>query len=41
MTEFRGVWAGGGVEAFLQGTTIPIRLGTHRPDGSMWRVTLW
>lgn len=41
MTEFRGAWTEHGVEAFLQETTVPIRLSTRRPDGSPWIVTLW
>ncbi len=41
MTEFRGVWDEAGVEAFLQEATIPVRLATRRPDGSLWPVTLW
>ena len=39
--EFRGAWAKPEVTAFLEATTIPIRLATHRPDGSLWLVTLW
>lgn len=41
MTEFRGAWTEDDVETFLQETTVPIRLATHRPDGSLWLVTLW
>ncbi|OAQ51941.1 pyridoxamine 5'-phosphate oxidase-related FMN-binding protein [Natrinema mahii] len=41
MTEFRGAWDEDDVEAFLQEATIPIRLATHRPDGSLWPVALW
>ncbi|AGB16819.1 Pyridoxamine 5''-phosphate oxidase [Halovivax ruber XH-70] len=41
MTEFRGTWSEDDVEIFLQETTVPIRLATHRPDGSLWVVTLW
>lgn len=41
MTDFRGAWTEGEVEDFLQEATIPIRLATHRPDGSLWLVTLW
>lgn len=41
MTEFRGAWGEDDVEAFLREATIPIRLATRRPDGSLWPVTLW
>ena len=41
MTEFRGAWTGDEVEAFLQETTVPIRIATHRTDGSLWMVALW
>ncbi len=39
--EFRGSWTEPEVTAFLEEATIPIRLATHRPDGSLWLVTLW
>ncbi|WP_254863478.1 pyridoxamine 5'-phosphate oxidase family protein [Halovivax gelatinilyticus] len=41
MTEFRGVWSEDDVDAFLAETTVPVRLATHRPDGTLWVVTLW
>jgi nitroimidazol reductase NimA-like FMN-containing flavoprotein (pyridoxamine 5'-phosphate oxidase superfamily) len=41
MTEFRGAWTADEVEAFLHETAVPIRLSTHRPDGSLWMVALW
>ncbi|AFO58076.1 MULTISPECIES: pyridoxamine 5'-phosphate oxidase [Natrinema] len=41
MTDFRGAWTEADVETFLRETTVPIRLGTRRPDGSLWLVTLW
>ncbi|GGN14663.1 pyridoxamine 5'-phosphate oxidase family protein [Halarchaeum nitratireducens] len=41
MTEFRGAWDDAGVADFLRDATVPIRLTTHRPDGTMWTVTLW
>ncbi|WP_408957076.1 pyridoxamine 5'-phosphate oxidase family protein [Natrinema sp. 74] len=41
MTDFRGVWSESEVETFLQEATIPIRIATHRPDGSLWLVALW
>jgi nitroimidazol reductase NimA-like FMN-containing flavoprotein (pyridoxamine 5'-phosphate oxidase superfamily) len=41
MTEFRGVWSESDVEAFLRDVTVPIRIATHRPDGSLWMVALW
>lgn len=41
MVEFRGAWNEEAVEAFLQDVPIPIRIGTHRPDDSLWLVALW
>lgn len=41
MTKYRGPWAEAEVEEFLKETTVPMRLATHRPDGSLWLVTLW
>ncbi|RQG92724.1 pyridoxamine 5'-phosphate oxidase family protein [Natrarchaeobius halalkaliphilus] len=41
MTEFNGSWTEAEVMAFLRDATVPIRLATHRPDGSLWLVTLW
>lgn len=40
MTEFRGTWTEAEVEAFLAEATVPIRLATHRTDGSLWMVAL-
>lgn len=39
--DFRGVWSEPEVETFLQEMTIPIRVATQRPDGSLWLVALW
>ena len=41
VSDFRGAWSESEVETFFQETTIPIRLATQRPDGSLWLVTLW
>lgn len=41
MTEFRGTWTDDEVAAFLREVTIPLRLATRRPDGSLWTVALW
>ncbi|WP_254525442.1 pyridoxamine 5'-phosphate oxidase family protein [Natrinema caseinilyticum] len=41
MTEFRGAWTEDEVETFLRETTVPIRIATNRPDGSLWLVALW
>jgi nitroimidazol reductase NimA-like FMN-containing flavoprotein (pyridoxamine 5'-phosphate oxidase superfamily) len=41
MTEFRGVWDDSDVAAFLSDATVPMRLTTHRPDGTLWTVALW
>ncbi|MFA9417281.1 pyridoxamine 5'-phosphate oxidase family protein [Natrinema sp. HArc-T2] len=39
--DFRGTWSEPEVETFLQEVTIPLRVATQRPDGSLWLVTLW
>lgn len=41
MTEFRGAWGKEDVGAFFEETTVPVRLATQKPDGSLWLVTLW
>jgi nitroimidazol reductase NimA-like FMN-containing flavoprotein (pyridoxamine 5'-phosphate oxidase superfamily) len=41
MTEVRGAWTEAEAEEFLQEVAVPIRLGTHRPDDSLWMVALW
>ncbi|WP_254762221.1 pyridoxamine 5'-phosphate oxidase family protein [Natrinema marinum] len=41
MTDFRGAWTEHEVETFLGEATIPIRIATRRPDGSLWPVALW
>lgn len=41
MTRYRGAWAADEVADFLTDVTIPVRLATHRPDETMWIVTLW
>lgn len=41
MVEISGAWSEAEVETFLHESTIPIRLCTHRPDESLWTVTLW
>ena len=41
MTDYRGAWSDEEVAAFLNETTVPVRLATHRPDGSLWLVALW
>lgn len=41
MTELSGPWDEDAATAFLQGSTVPIRVATHRPDGSLWLVALW
>ncbi|MFD1563190.1 pyridoxamine 5'-phosphate oxidase family protein [Haloarchaeobius amylolyticus] len=39
--DVRGAWTEPEVAAFLDEATIPIRLATQRPDGSLWLVALW
>ena len=41
MTEFRGAWDATGVADFLHDATVPMRLTTSRPDGTLWTVALW
>lgn len=41
MTTFSGAWSEQQVFTFLQTISVPIRLATHRPDGSLWVVALW
>lgn len=41
MTDYAGAWTETRVEAFLEETTVPVRLATHRPDDSLWLVALW
>jgi nitroimidazol reductase NimA-like FMN-containing flavoprotein (pyridoxamine 5'-phosphate oxidase superfamily) len=41
MVELSGVWDADEVAAFLADATVPIRLTTHRPDGTLWTVALW
>lgn len=41
MTEFSGAWSAADVETFPHEATIPVRLATNRPDGSLWLVALW
>ena len=41
MVEHRGAWTDAELKAFLDETTIPMRLAARRGDGSLWLVTLW
>ena len=41
MARLFGAWDAERLEAFLTKTTIPVRIATHRGDGSLWMVTLW
>lgn len=41
MAELHGAWDGDRLETFLRESTIPIRISTHRGDGSLWIVALW
>lgn len=41
MSTYRGAWTADEVASFLDETTVPIRIATHRPDGSLWMVALW
>ena len=39
--ELRGNLSMDAVERFLETTTVPLRLSCHRPDGSLWMLSLW
>jgi nitroimidazol reductase NimA-like FMN-containing flavoprotein (pyridoxamine 5'-phosphate oxidase superfamily) len=41
MTTFTGVWSAAEVEAFLERTTVPLRLACTTPSGRLWMVSLW
>ena len=41
MTDYFGAWDEPAVATFLEETTVPVRLATHRPDESLWMVALW
>ncbi|MFB6210431.1 MAG: pyridoxamine 5'-phosphate oxidase family protein [Halobacteriales archaeon] len=41
MVDVDGAWTEDRLAEFLTETRIPIRLATHRRDGSMWIVALW
>lgn len=41
MVTHTGVWSDDRLETFLRESTIPMRIATRRPDGSLWMVTLW
>jgi nitroimidazol reductase NimA-like FMN-containing flavoprotein (pyridoxamine 5'-phosphate oxidase superfamily) len=41
MVDVSGAWSERELEAFLEESTVPIRLATQRGDGSLWMVALW
>jgi len=41
MAAISGAWSETQLEAFLEESRIPIRIGTQRGDGSLWMVALW
>lgn len=41
MVDPDGAWTESQLDAFLEDSRIPIRLATHRWDGSLWMVALW
>jgi nitroimidazol reductase NimA-like FMN-containing flavoprotein (pyridoxamine 5'-phosphate oxidase superfamily) len=41
MPDFSGAWDADEVASFCHSVTIPIRIATRRPDGSLWVVPLW
>ncbi|MBV0925281.1 pyridoxamine 5'-phosphate oxidase family protein [Halomicroarcula limicola] len=41
MTTITGAWSEIRLEDFLEESRVPIRLATHRGDGSLWMVALW
>ncbi|AWB26972.1 pyridoxamine 5'-phosphate oxidase family protein [Halococcoides cellulosivorans] len=41
MVEYNGAYDERDCAAFLDEAVVPMRVSTHRPDGSPWIVTLW
>lgn len=41
MVTVDGAWTEDQLDDFLEESRIPIRLATHRGDGSLWMVALW
>ena len=39
--QLRGPLSRSTVESFLESTAVPLRLACHRPDGSLWMLSLW
>ena len=39
--EIRGPLSRTEIDRFLETTTVPLRLSCHRPDGSLWMLSLW
>ncbi|MFC4246611.1 pyridoxamine 5'-phosphate oxidase family protein [Natribaculum luteum] len=39
--DVRGSLSRSELETFLETTTVPVRLACHRPDGSLWMLSLW
>lgn len=39
--DVRGSLSRDDVEAFLEREAIPLRLSCHRPDGTLWMLSLW
>jgi nitroimidazol reductase NimA-like FMN-containing flavoprotein (pyridoxamine 5'-phosphate oxidase superfamily) len=41
MARVTGSWSHSEVEAFLETTTVPIRLACRTPAGGLWMLSLW
>ncbi|MES3516343.1 MAG: pyridoxamine 5'-phosphate oxidase family protein [Natronomonas sp.] len=41
MVRCRGAWSKEETTRYLEETTIPIRIGCHRPNGGLWMLSLW
>lgn len=41
MPTFTGAWEEARATAFLEDAVVPIRLSCHRPNGSLWMLSLW
>ena len=39
--KLRGPLSRSEIERLLETTTVPLRLACHRPDGSLWMLSLW
>jgi hypothetical protein len=41
MPDITGAWSAAQLGTFLEGSTIPMRIGCHHSSGGLWMVSLW